>query len=218
MKIISTNIARVTTIIHQGKPIKTAILKQPTSNEVTIERTGIIGDEQADRKWHGGEEKAVFGFSANHYPYWQEQLNHDTLSPGMFGENLTISDFSEQHINIGDRFRVGSALLEVSQPRDPCFKIALAIKDERILKLFTRSYCTGIYCRVLENGYAKTGDDVHCEHKADHDISVKKLFRAFYDNQYSEAVHIMKAALALPELAPEWQEKLHTRLTKQGTF
>jgi MOSC domain-containing protein YiiM len=216
MKIISTNIAKVTTLIHQGKPIKTAILKQPTGNQVTIERTGILGDEQADRKWHGGEEKAVFGFSANHYLYWQQQLNHDTLSAGMFGENFTVSDFSEEHINIGDRFRFGSALLEVSQPRDPCFKLALAIGDERILKLFTRSYCTGIYFRVIETGHAKTGDKVQCEHKANHDISVKKLFRAVYDNQYSEALHVMKTALKLPELAPEWQEKLHTRLSKKN--
>jgi MOSC domain-containing protein YiiM len=79
------------------------------------------------------EKKAVFGLSANHYRYWQQQLNHDTLSAGMFGENFTISDFSEENINIGDRFRFGSALLEVSQPRDPCIKLALAIGDERKL-------------------------------------------------------------------------------------
>ena len=214
MKITSTNIAKVTTMMHKGKAIRTAILKQPTANEVTIERTHIIGDEQADLKWHGGEEKAVYGFSANHYPYWQQQLNNNNLSAGMFGENFTITDLAEDHINIGDRLRLGSALLEVSQPRDPCFKLALAIKDERILKLFTRHYCTGVYFRVLETGRAKTGDIVQCEHKADHGISVKKLFRAFYDNKYPEALSVMKTALALPELAPEWQEKLQSRLSK----
>ena len=83
-----------------------------------------------------------------------------------------------------------------------------------ILKLFTRHYCTGVYFRVLETGRAKTGDIVQCEHKADHGISVKKLFRAFYDNKYPEALPVMKTALALPELAPEWQEKLQTRLSK----
>jgi MOSC domain-containing protein YiiM len=136
--------------------------------------------------------KSGIWFFGQSYRYWQQQLNHDTLSAGMFGENFTVSDFSEEHINIGDRFRFGSALLEVSQPRDPCFKLALAIGDERILKLFTRSYCTGIYFRVIETGHAKTGDKVQCEHKANHDISVKKLFRAVYDNQYSEALHVMK--------------------------
>lgn len=214
MKIISTNIAKVTTMMHEGKAIKTAILKKPTNNEVTIERTHIIGDEQADPKWHGGEEKAVYGFSANHYPYWQQQLNNDSLCAGMFGENFTISDLSEEFINIGDRFRLGSALLEVSQPRDPCFKLALAVKDERILKLFTRRYCTGVYFRVIETGHAKVGDMVECEHKAEHGISIKKLFRAFYDNQYPEALTVMKTAVALPTLAPEWQEKLQTRLSK----
>lgn len=214
MKIISTNIAKVTTMMHQGKAISTAILKQPTSKEVSIERTGIIGDEQADLKWHGGEEKAVYAFSANHYPYWQQQLNNDSLSAGMFGENFTISDLAEEDIHIGDRFRLGSALLEVSQPREPCFKLALAVKDERILKLFTRRYCTGVYFRVIETGHAKTGGLVHCEHKENHGITVKKLFRAFFDNKYSDATQVMKTALTLPTLAPEWQEKLQTRLSK----
>jgi MOSC domain-containing protein YiiM len=214
MKIISTNIAKVTTMMHQGKAIRTAILKQPTIKEVSIERTCVIGDEQADLKWHGGEEKAVYAFSANHYPYWQQQLNNDSLSAGMFGENFTISDLAEEDIHIGDRFRLGSALLEVSQPREPCFKLALAVKDERILKLFTRRYCTGVYFRVIETGHAKTDDLVYCEHKENHGITVKKLFRAFFDNKYSDATQVMKTALTLPTLAPEWQEKLQTRLSK----
>ncbi len=214
MKIISTNIAKVTTMMHQDKAIRTAILKQPTTKEVVIERTCIIGDEQADLKWHGGEEKAVYAFSANHYPYWRQQLNNDSLTAGMFGENFTISDFAEEDIHIGDRFRLGSALLEVSQPREPCFKLALAVKDERILKLFTRRYCTGVYFRVIETGHAKTGDLVHCEHKVSHGISVKKLFRAFFDNKYSDAAQVMKTAVSLPTLAPEWQEKLQKRLSR----
>lgn len=216
MKIISTNISKSKTILHNGKEIKTGIFKVPTCDEVIIDKMNIIGDEQADLIHHGGEHKAVYAFSSNHYDYWQDILKNKDLSSGMFGENFTIANFSEESINIGDQFRIGTALLEVSQPRVPCFKLGIALDNKNILKLFTQNYCTGVYFRVLEPGTAKTGDIVSVERRATHDISIKKLFQAYFDKNYVGFESILSEALTLNELAPEWKEKLKKRLSIQN--
>jgi len=213
MKIISTNISKSKTVFYNGKHIKTGIFKVPTCDEVIIEKMNIIGDEQADLVYHGGGHKAVYAFSFNHYDYWKEELENNNLSNGMFGENFTISNFSEKNVNIGDQFRIGTALLEVSQPRVPCFKLAIALGNKDVLKLFTQHYCTGVYFRVLEPGIAKTGDTVAVAKKSTHDISIKKLFQAYFDKNYVGSENILLEALALNELAPEWQEKLKKRLS-----
>ncbi|MBH0062422.1 MOSC domain-containing protein [Pseudoalteromonas sp. NZS71] len=212
MKIISTNISKIKTLIHNGKEVKTGIFKTPTNEPVVIEKLNIIGDEQADLVNHGGVDKAVYAFSHNHYEYWQKTLENENLSSGVFGENFTISDLDEANIHIGDHIRIGTALLEVSQPRVPCFKLAIALNNKNSLKLFTQHYCTGVYFRVLEQGVAKTGDSVVIEKKASHDISVKKLFQAFFDKKYVGYEDILLEALTLPELAVEWQEKLKKKL------
>ncbi|WP_024607626.1 MOSC domain-containing protein [Pseudoalteromonas sp. TAB23] len=212
MKIISTNISKIKTLIHNGKEVKTGIFKTPTNEPVVIEKLNIIGDEQADLVNHGGVDKAVYAFSHNHYEYWQKTLENENLSSGIFGENFTISDLNEANIHIGDHIRIGTALLEVSQPRVPCFKLAIALNNKNSLKLFTQHYCTGVYFRVLEQGVAKTGDSVVIEKKASHDISVKKLFQAFFDKKYVGYEDILLEALTLPELAVEWQEKLKKKL------
>ncbi|MEN8634424.1 MOSC domain-containing protein [Pseudoalteromonas distincta] len=212
MKIISTNISKIKTLIHNGKEVKTGIFKTPTNEPVVIEKLNIIGDEQADLVNHGGVDKAVYAFSHNHYEHWQKALENENLSSGVFGENFTISDLDEANIHIGDHIRIGTALLEVSQPRVPCFKLAIALNNTNSLKLFTQYYCTGVYFRVLEQGVAKTGDSAVIEKKASHDISVKKLFQAFFDKKYVGYEDILLEALALPELAVEWQEKLTKKL------
>ncbi|MDO6835567.1 MOSC domain-containing protein [Pseudoalteromonas carrageenovora] len=212
MKIISTNISKIKTVVHNGKAIKTGIFKTPTNEPVVIEKLNIIGDEQADLVNHGGVDKAVYAFSHNHYAYWKHTLENDDLAVGAFGENFTISDLDEQNINIGDHISVGTALLEVSQPRVPCFKLAIALNNKQSLKLFTQYYHTGVYFRVLEPGLAKTGDAVTIVHKAEHNISVKTLFQAFFDKQYPDYESVLLAALELPELALEWQTKIKKKL------
>lgn len=212
MKIISTNISKIKTVVHNGKEVKTGIFKTATNEPVTIEKLSIIGDEQADLVYHGGVDKAVYAFSHNHYDYWKKTLANEDLTSGIFGENFTISDLNEANIHIGDHIRIGTALLEVSQPRVPCFKLAIALNNKNSLKLFTQYYCTGVYFRVIEQGVAKTGDTVTIEKKAAHNISVKKLFQAFFDKKYVGYEDVLLEALTLPELAVEWQEKLKKKL------
>jgi MOSC domain-containing protein YiiM len=212
VKVISTNISKVKTVLHNGKEVKTGIFKLPTSGEVAIETFNIIGDEQADLIHHGGEHKAVYAFSADHYDYWKDALDNPQLCYGAFGENFSVSNLAEEEVKIGDQFRFGSALLEVSQPRVPCFKLGLALNNANAVKLFTKNYATGVYFRVLEPGVAKTGDTVSIEKRAAHDISVKTLFQAYFDRDYEGLESVFSQALALQTLAPEWKEKLQKRL------
>ena len=213
MKIISTNISKIKTVVHNSKEAKTGIFKIPTNEPAVIDKLNIIGDEQADLVNHGGVDKAVYAFSHNHYDYWRQTLKNENLNFGIFGENFTITDLDEENIHIGDHIRVGTALLEVSQPRVPCFKLAIALNNKNSLKLFTQHYCTGVYFRVLEQGVAKTGDSVVIEKKASHDISVKRLFQAFFDKKYVDYEDVLLEALTLPELALEWQEKIKKKLS-----
>lgn len=216
MQIISTNISKSKTVNFNGKEVKTGIFKRPIFDEITIEKLNIVGDEQADMIYHGGEHKAVYAFSADHYDYWKDVFNNKDLSSGMFGENFTISNFDEENIHIGDQFRFGTALLEVSQPRVPCFKLGIALNNKNAPKLFTQHYATGVYFRVLEPGITKTGDVVSVEKKSTHDISIKRLFQAYFDKEYVGSEQILSEALALNELAPEWKEKLIKRLSKKN--
>lgn len=213
MKIISTNISKIKTVLYNGKEVKTGIFKVPTDDEVSIETLNIIGDEQADLVNHGGEHKAVYAFSHNHYDYWKDALDNTELTNGSFGENFTVSNLSEEDIKIGDQFRFGTALLEVSQPRVPCFKLGIALNNKNAVKLFTKNYCTGVYFRVLESGVAKSGDVISIEKRATHNITVKNLFQAYFDRSYVGIESLFSEAIALKELAPEWKEKLVKRLS-----
>lgn len=212
MKIISVNISKSKAALYNGKEIETGIFKKPTNNEVSIEKTNIVGDQQADLVNHGGEHKAVYAFSSDHYEYWKDALQNQDLSSGAFGENFTVSNLSEDTINIGDQFRFGTALLEVSQPRVPCYKLGIALNNKNAPKLFTQHYCTGVYFRVLTPGIAKACDVISIEKKATYSVSLKTLFQAYFDKQYQDCEKVFAKALALDELAPEWKEKLSKRL------
>lgn len=214
MKIVSTNISRAKTVQYNGKEIKTGIFKVPTTEPVAIEELNIVGDEQADLINHGGAHKAVYAFSAEHYDYWRGVLENGKLSAGVFGENFTVSDLSEDAIRIGDQLRFGTALLEVSQPRVPCFKLGIALGNKMAPNLFTRNYCTGVYFRVLEPGVAKTGDAVTLVKQSAHSISVRALFQSYFDKDFAGATDVLSEALGLDELAPEWKVKLTKRLSK----
>ena len=213
MKIVSTNISKSKIVLYNGKEIKTGIFKIPTCDEITIDTLSIVGDEQADLINHGGEHKAVYAFSFNHYEYWNNILENSNLANGTFGENFTVSNLCEENIKIGDQFRFGTALLEVSQPRVPCFKLGIALNNKNAVKLFTKNYRTGVYFRVLEPGVTKTGDTILIEKRSTHNISIKSLFQAYFDRSFVGSDRIFSEAIELKELAPEWKEKLAKRLS-----
>ncbi len=211
MRVLSVNLSQARTIEYRGEKHQTGIFKTPAHRPVALTRMGVQGDRVVDLLNHGGVDKAVYAFALDHYDHWRKTLDKPGLGPGAFGENLTMAGLDEAAICIGDQLSVGSALLEVSQPRVPCFKLGVALGDERAPGLFTSHFHTGVYFRVLREGEVSEGDPAEITHSHPECLSVYSLFRAFYDRDYPEREALLARARALPELAAEWQGKLRTR-------
>lgn len=212
MNILSINISIPTDIDYQGKMVTTGIFKKPVTKPVYVSKSNLAGDQQADLNKHGGEHKAVYAFSSDHYSYWSKILKNPEMKPGIFGENLTISGFDESYLHIGDQLSIGQCLLEITQPRVPCYKLGIAVGNKNMPRLFVANFATGVYLRVIEEGYIEIGDAVEVVKQGKFQISIKSLFRSFFDNNYEESRSIMEKALLIPELSPEWAEKLSARL------
>src|SRR2546422_2291730 len=125
MRVVSVNVSLPKTVEWRGRKVTTAIFKEPVEGRVRIRRTGLVGDRQADPSVHGGPTKAVYAYPSEHYPFWRDELGRTDLPWGSFGENLTTEGLDERTLRVGDRLRVGSAVLEVTQPRMPCYKLGI---------------------------------------------------------------------------------------------
>ncbi|PWH82853.1 MOSC domain-containing protein [Algibacter marinivivus] len=189
MKITSTNIAKPTTIIWNGKEELTGIYKKSVNQFIFLGNENVKDDEISDRKHHGGEFKACYLFSADHYDYWKKLYPNLNWEYGMFGENLTVSGLNEKEIHIGDVYKIGSALVQITQPREPCFKFGVKFGTQNVLKQFIEHGYPGTYIRVLEEGYVKTGDTLELVEKAKNSISTWDLFNLLY-NQEKNQGHI----------------------------
>ena len=158
MQVTSTNIAQPTIILYRGKKVTTGIYKTPTQEPIYLGKSDVKGDEVTDRKYHGGEFKACYLFSEDHYAYWKNLYPNLDWNWGMFGENLTINGLDETKIMIGDVYKIGSALVQITEPREPCFKLGVKFGSQKVVKQFVNHGYPGTYVRVLEEGFVKTGD------------------------------------------------------------
>jgi MOSC domain-containing protein YiiM len=157
--IVSVNVGRSRTVQWRGRPVRTAIAKEPVDGPVLAEGVNLAGDDQADRRIHGGPDKAVYAYAAEDYEWWEHQLGR-TLLPGTFGENFTTRGLDVTNSAIGDRWHVGGAVFEVSQPREPCFKLALQMGDGAFRKKFDAAGRPGAYLRIIEAGHVAAGDPI----------------------------------------------------------
>jgi len=160
MKVISVNVGRPHEFTIRGDIIATSIFKDPVKGRVRIATLNLEGDEQSDLSVHGGINKAVYAYPSEHYARWREELPEAELPWGAFGENLTISGLLESTTCIGDRLRIGTAELVVTQPRQPCFKLAYKFGREDMIKRFVRSGRSGFYLRVAAEGDVCAGDAI----------------------------------------------------------
>ncbi|MDP3354221.1 MAG: MOSC domain-containing protein [Flavobacteriaceae bacterium] len=159
MIVVSTNIGKRETHQWKGKIAETGIFKRPIIEPIFLGIEDVENDAVVDRKYHGGIDQAVYAYSENHYEYWKKLYPHLDFNFGMFGENLTISDLDETTICVGDVYKIGNALIEVTKPREPCFKLIFRFQDEAIVKQFWDSTYSGVYFKVLQIGAVQTGDD-----------------------------------------------------------
>ncbi|WP_338357367.1 MOSC domain-containing protein [Yeosuana marina] len=180
MKITSTNIAKPTTIIWNGKEVTTGIYKIPTNQPIFLGKEDVKGDEVSDRNVHGGEFKACYLFSEDYYHYWKNLYPHLDWNYGMFGENLTVSGLDETTLTIGSIYKVGNALVQITQPREPCFKFAYKFRNQEVLKQFIDHGHPGTYVRVLKEGVVKTGDTFDLVEQAPNSVTIYEFFKLLF--------------------------------------
>jgi len=180
MQIISTNIAKPKTIILNGKQVKTGIYKTPTNVPIYLEKEQVRGDEISNRKVHGGAFKACYLFSAEHYPYWENLYPHFDWHWGILGENLTVKGLDENKIYVGDIYKIGSAVIQITQPREPCSTFGVKMGSQAILKQFIQHGYPGTYVRVLEEGYVKVNDTFELIEKAKNSLTTAQLSKLLF--------------------------------------
>ena len=200
MKIISTNIAQPTNIIWNGKEVTTGIYKTPTTNPIYLGTEEVKGDEVSDRSVHGGEFKACYLFSEVHYQYWKYLYPNLDWDWGMFGENLTVSNLDETQIYIGDIYKIGDALVQITQPREPCFKFGVKFGTSDVLSQFIAHGFPGTYVRVLEEGLVKIGDTFKCIEHKENSLTTAQLFNLLFAKNKNQEL-LEKAVMndALPQ-------------------
>ena len=214
MKLISVNVSKPKPMSFQGKTVLTGIFKQPVEGRVHVSRLNLEGDQQADLSVHGGPHQAVYVYPFEHYASWQQELGRDDFTFGQFGENFTVSGMLENQVCIGDVFRAGSALFQVTQPRVPCFKLVTKMGIPEFPKLFMASARTGFYLRVMEEGDVGAGDPIAQESRNSLGMTVESVFRlAFFDQ---ENVAKLKEAVCIASLSPGWQRRFEERLEELG--
>jgi MOSC domain-containing protein YiiM len=207
MKVISTNIGQPTKFIWHGKEVITGIYKKPTDVPIYLGNEEVRGDEVSDRNVHGGEFKACYLFSLKQYPYWQNLYPNLDWTYGMLGENLTVENLDEKELFIGDLYKLGKAIVQITIPREPCFKFAYKFGTEAVLQQFLDHGYSGTYVRVIEKGEVKTGDTFELLERSKNSISIFQLFELLYAKNKNKAhINTLLNNDALPQ-------KLKKRLT-----
>ena len=216
MKILSINTSPPKKINFKNKIVNTSIFKEPKNDELSVTKNGLEGDRQADLLAHGGIDKAIYAYSYKHYEYWGNFLRKDFSEEyGLVGENLTIDDFDEKNIFIGDEFRISSAILKVTQPRIPCYKISIKMNEKNFMKYFIEHNYLGIYMKVINDGIIKKGDEIELTYREPNSMTVYDIsMLLFADNN----VEKMKKAVSLACLTDEIKQRFNERLAKLGHY
>jgi MOSC domain-containing protein YiiM len=185
MRLESVNLGQERILQHKDRAERTGIFKFPTEGSVKVTKLGLEGDVIISKKHHGGPDQAIYVYGGADYAWWSGQLNKE-ISPGTFGDNLTVSDLESAQFNIGDYFYIGDVTLQVTAPRIPCATFAARMNDPQWVKRFRQAERPGLYCRVIKEGFVKAGDPVSFEKYMDETISILEMFRDYYDRNKSE--------------------------------
>jgi MOSC domain-containing protein YiiM len=207
-QLVSLNVSLPKPVEQDGEIVWTGIFKEPVSGRVLLRRLNLDGDRQADLSVHGGIDKAVYAYPAEHYEHWNRVLGRD-LPFGQFGENFTVTGMLEADTSIGDVYRVGTAVVQVTQPRTPCFKLGIRMGDRRFLKPFLASGRTGFYLRVVEEGEVGAGDVIELVRADPAGVTVAEILRLGYED--TDDLEGARRAAAVEALSQGWREWFTTR-------
>jgi MOSC domain-containing protein YiiM len=205
MKVLSVNVGLPRKVLFNGQTITTAIFKDPVKGPIMLRKLNLDGDKQADLTVHGGVDKAVYSYPAEHYDYWRKQFPNMDLIWGMFGENFTTEGLMEDTVNIGDQLQIGSAKLVATQPRMPCYKLGVRFGRMEIIRRFLASGRPGIYFRVLIEGEVQTGDKIEIIRRDKNNVTVKDIVRLYITRDHVDNIETMKRAIKISALPEGWK-------------
>jgi ferredoxin-NADP reductase/MOSC domain-containing protein YiiM len=211
-RLLSLNVGGPREVAWQGKTVRTAIWKDPVDGPRMVRRINIDGDDQADRLAHGGEHRAVFVYQIESYRYWERELGRDDFTYGQFGENFTVEGLPDDEVCIGDRYRIGGALFEVTQPRVTCYRVGIRMDDPAMPALLVAHHRPGFYLRVLEEGQVQAGDAIAKVADGPERLTVAQVDALLYLPNKSRA--LLQRALRVPALSEGWKGSFRELLAK----
>jgi MOSC domain-containing protein YiiM len=211
-KLISVNVGLPRIVMSKGNPVSTGIFKEPVAGRVRLRTLNLEGDRQADLSVHGGPSKAVYVYPSEHYDYWRRELPDIELPWGMFGENFTTAGLFESELNIGDKFCVGASVMRVTEPRMPCYKLAIKFGRPDIIKRFLASERTGFYFAVLREGDVGAGDPIQRMERSEHSLKVSDVTRLYTRDKHN--TQLLRRAIEVEALPESWRSYFQHRLAK----
>lgn len=209
-RVLSVNVGRPREFEFNGHPARSAIWKSPVAGRVAARGVNLEGDDQADRKAHGGPDKAVYAYAVEDLRWWERETGR-TIAQGGFGENLTVEGIEVNDALVGERWRIGGAVFEVSEPRIPCWRLGVRMNDPGFVRHFTEAQRPGSYLRIVVEGDVGAGDAIEIVSKPEHDLSVRDIFR-IYTRDRGE----VRRLIGIPALSKAWRGWAEHLLTKSS--
>lgn len=212
MKLVSVNVGLPRVVMSNGDPVSTGIFKEPVAGRLALRTLNLDGDRQADLSVHGGPSKAVYVYPSEHYDYWKREFPEKKLLWGMFGENFTTAGLFESELNIGDKFRVGSAVVMVTEPRMPCYKLGIKFGRSDIVKRFLASERTGFYFAVLQEGEVGVGDPIELIEGSKNSVRISDITLLYTREKHNAG--LLRRAIEVEVLPESWKSYFQHRLEK----
>jgi MOSC domain-containing protein YiiM len=205
MKVLSVNVGLPKKVLFNGQTVTTAIFKDPVKDPIMLRKINLEGDKQADLTVHGGVDKAVYSYPAEHYDYWRKQFPNVDIIWGMFGENFTTEGLMEDTVNVGDQFQIGSAKLIATQPRMPCYKLGVRFGRMDVVRRFLASGRPGIYFKVLKEGQVQIGNKIETINRDKNNVTVKDIVRLYVTRDHLDNIETMRRAIKINALPAGWK-------------
>lgn len=207
-RVLSVNVGTVREFEYNGRPAKSAIWKSPADGRIAARGVNLEGDEQADRAAHGGPDKALYAYAVEDYRWWEGEIGR-SLAYGEFGENLTTEGIEVNDALVGERWEIGTTVVEVSEPRIPCWRFGVRMDDKMFPRRFSEAMRPGAYLRIIVEGDVGTGDAIRVVERPDHDLTIRDVFR-IYTRDRDEAERL----LAVSQMSESWRKWAEDLLQK----
>jgi MOSC domain-containing protein YiiM len=198
-KVLSVNVGVVREFDYGGRPARSAVWKSPVVGPIAVRGVNLAGDDQADRRAHGGPDKVVYAYAVEDVRWWEQKIGR-SLAYGEFGENLTTEGMEVNDALVGERWQIGTVVFEVSEPRIPCWRLGVRMNDKLFPRHFTEALRPGAYFRLVVEGDVASGDQIRVVERPDHDLTIRDIFRIYTrDRQEVERL------LAVPQMSASWR-------------